>query len=79
MHQVFIEQTSDFVEQVIRLIPRLSPRSPPEWLTRGKGAVNYRKCRIDPQQKRQLPVPGRLHQRMRIVWIVRSLLIPLNT
>ncbi len=59
----FIDKLSDFVEQVYKVDTAVIAAFYPEWLTRGKGAVNYleRAGIPDRQQKRQLPVPGRLH------------------
>ncbi len=55
----FIDKLSDFVEQVYKVDTAVIAAFYPEWLTRGKGAVNYLSVpEFRPTVKRQLPVPG---------------------
>ncbi|MFP1497439.1 hypothetical protein ACLB1Q_27120 [Escherichia coli] len=55
-----IDKLSDFVEQVYKVIAQLLLAFYPEWLTRGKGAVNYLSVPElpGPTVKREAPVPG---------------------
>ncbi len=77
----FIDKLSDFVEQVYKVDTAVIAAFYPEWLTRGKGAVNYLSVPEFPTDSKNgsFLFPAAT-LRMRICpRIVRSLLIPMNT
>ncbi len=65
----FIDKLSDFVEQVYKVDTAVIAAYYPEWLERGKGAVNYLSAPEFPTdgKNRQFLVPGRLHYQCRSV------------
>lgn len=77
----FIDKLSDFVEQVYKVDTAVIAAFYPEWLTRGKGAVNYLSVPEFPTDSKTAASCSRAATlRMRICpRIVRSLLIPMNT
>ncbi len=77
----FIDKLSDFVEQVYKVDTAVIAAFYPEWLTRGKGAVNYLSVPEFPTDSKNgsFLFPGGYIENADCPRIVRSLLIPMNT
>ncbi|NYY75857.1 hypothetical protein DMI70_05910 [Escherichia coli] len=76
----FIDKLSDFVEQVYKVDTAVIAAFYPEWLTRGKGAVNYLSVPEFPtDSKMAASVPGGYIENADLSSYRPITLIPMNT